>query len=163
MNRSFVFRIAQTLTIFGLLVVSLTPNLQTNAQDKASCKDIGWTPVNASNVDLSGTWASFQDRNCKESAAWKYPFSTTITKENNQYTGKVSDGTPLEIAINGSAIKFVRDMKGQGPDKDGNQSQIWKGKLETKDGRIRIYGTWSGAFAYLREETYNLDFMMIKN
>jgi hypothetical protein len=165
MTRFIVSRIALTLMSVGLIVFSLAPNLPTNAQDKNTCKDLGWTEIDGTQIDLSGEWSAHQNRNCKESADWQFNFSVTITKEDNgDYKGTVSDRTPLEVHLQGSGIVFVRDLRnGAGEDENKQNLQTWKGKIErNKDGRIRIYGMWSGAFASRKKEGYNMDFMMMK-
>lgn len=167
MNKLTGLRIAFTLVIAGLMVFSLATNLRTNAQDKDTCKDLGWTAVDASEVDLSGEWTGHQNRNCRESAAWQYNFSVTITKNDSTgvYEGTVSDGTPMTVNVKGNRIVFVRDLtKGAGKDPEtGVVLQIWRGKIERNDDRrIRIYGTWSGAFERKKTPENNLDFMMLK-
>ena len=158
-------RIVFALVIVGSLMFSLTPNSPTRAQDKDTCKDLGWTPIDGTKIDLSGRWSSHQNRNCRESADWQFNFWSQITKERNgDYSAKVSDGTPMEVHLRGSGIVFVRDLRnGAGTDKNGKNLQSWKGRIERNgDGRIRIYGTWSGAFDFVKSAGYNMDFMMLK-
>jgi hypothetical protein len=145
------------------MVFSPVANLPANAQDKDMCKDLGWTEVDGSQINLTGTWAAHQNRNCKEVADWQFNFSATISEEGKGYTAKASDGTPMDVQPEGgSGIVFVRDLRGgAGTDKNGITLQTWRGNIErNKDGGIRIYGTWSGAFDFTKKEGYNLDFML---
>lgn len=164
MNKSIVLRVTFALVSVGLMMFSLVPNFPTNAQDKETCKDSGWTPIDGSRINLTGTWTGTQNRNCKESASWQYSFTVTVTKEDGVYYGRVFDSEDkTEIVITGSKFKFTRDVrKSSGPDDYKNPYQYWEGTIEmNKDGTIRIYGTWSGAYSYKKGEN-NLDFMMIK-
>ena len=167
MNKFIVLRMAFTLVSVGLMVFTLVPNLPTNAQDKDTCKDLGWTAIDASEVDLSGIWTGFQNRNCKESAKWQYGgFGIKITKERNgNYKGQIGNENKADIDIEGSEFVWIRDLRGgAGYDTETKlHNQTWKGKIEkNKAGRIRIYGTWTGAFKGLKCDDCNLDFMMLK-
>lgn len=164
MNKSIVLRMTFALVIVGLMIFSPVPNFPTCAQEKDACKDSGWTPIDGSRVDLTGTWTGTQNRNCKESASWQYSFTVTVTKEGGGYQGQVfSSEDKGDITISGSKFTFTRDVsKSAGPDDNKNKYQTWTGTIETKDGRVRIYGTWSGAYSYKKGKDNNLDFMMIK-
>src|SRR3954468_20839769 len=113
MKRPLVSRIALTFTILGFAFFSLIPDLPINAQDKDTCRDPGWTPIDASEIDLNGTWAGHQNRNCKESAQWQYNFSVRIDQDRNgdYIAGVINiDKRPMEVDISGSGIVFVRDL-----------------------------------------------------
>ena len=166
MNKSIVLRITSVLVSVGLMIFSLVPNLPTHAQNKDTCKDLGWTPINESQVGLMGKWIGNQNRNCKPPASsWQYPgFPITVTKEGGAYYGQVGNEDKTEIDIQGSKFVWVRDVrKSAGPDNNKVHNQTWTGTLErNNDGGIRIYGTWTGAYNYLKQEDRNLDFLMIK-
>jgi hypothetical protein len=165
MSKFINFRMAFTLVSIGLMFFSLALNFSTYAQDKDACEDTGWTDIDASEVDLAGNWAGNQNRNCKESAAWQYNFSVKITEpDKGNYQGWILTEDPMVIDIDGSGIVFSRDVtKSSGRDEKQVYTQTWTGKIQkNKDGRIRIYGTWTGAYQQRKIEGYNLDFVLMK-
>ena len=164
MNKSVVFRMAFALVSIGLMVFVQGMNLPAIAQDKDSCSDSGWTPIDAE-IDLKGVWTGAQNRNCKESAAWQYAgFKVTISEEGGILYGKVGSEEKSKIEINGSKFVWTRDLrKGAGEEKPGLYSQTWRGSIQrNKEGSIRIYGAWSGAYQSRKKDDYNLDFMLVK-
>lgn len=166
MSKFVVFRMLSTLVSVGLIMFSLVPKLPANTQDETPCEDGGWTVVDGTQIDLSGSWTATQNKNCKDSADWQFSFPVTITQnDDGSYSAKASDETPMTVTLEGSGITFDRDLtkgRGIGKDKRGETLQVWTGKIEEKDGRIRIYGQWSGAWDYVKKGGYNTDFMMIK-
>ncbi len=164
MRKSIVLRMTFALVSVGLMMFSLVPNLPTNAQDKDTCEDLGWTPIDASQVDLKGNWTGTQNRNCKESASWQYGFTLSIEKVRGTYYGKIGKEDETAIEIDGSKFTWTRNLtKGAGEEKPGVYSQTWRGTIEKNaNGRIRIYGTWTGAYQSQKQDGYNLDFMLIR-
>ena len=169
MNNILTTRSALTLMSAVLLIFSLMPNPPANAQGQDSCKDqeAGWTLIDASLVDLSGDWTVFQNKNCG-SNMWQYSAPVSITEENGGYSAICkSDNSKMTVSIGGSGVVIRRDLTtGSGPklDKNKQTSQTWRGTLEkNRDGRLRIYGTWSGAYDYIAAEyKNNLDFKLTR-
>ena len=162
MNKFIVSRMTLTLMIVGLMVFSLIPDLAAIAQDKDSCRadQEGWTTVDATQIDLSGQWFLTKSTNCKGNWQW----SRTVTFSDDDSTARIGGETPMDVAVASSGVVLTRNLeKVTGKDKHGQNTQTWKGELQRhEDGRIRIYGEWSGAFDYLINEGYNKDFKLIE-
>ena len=161
MNKFIVFRMIFTLVSVGLIVFSL-PNVQTYAQDKDSCRTDteGWRQIPASDIDFSGNWTWVASTNCKNNWAW----AGTITISGSPGRYVTIFDSKIEVTVSGSGVVFDREVEvSAGKDKNGANIQTWVGSLQRhEDGRIRIYGRWSGAFDYLIPTDYNKDFKMIK-
>ncbi len=126
-------------------------------------KDLGSTPIDGSTIPMDD-WTGTQNSNGKESADWQYQFTFKLTKKGSAYYGQIFNEEPTEIEIEGSKFVWTRDVrKSVGEEKPGVYTQTWRGTIErNNNGRIRIYGTWSGAYASRKAEGRNLDFMLIK-
>jgi hypothetical protein len=163
MNKFIVLRMAFALLTVGLMAFSLVPNLPAHAQDKDSCRTDteGWTQIDATQTDLRGKWTWVASTNCRNDWKWTGVINISGEKRNNYTTVFDSE---IDVQLSGRGVVFHRDVsKSAGKDKNSVSLQTWVGKLEQhEDGRIRIYGRWSGAFDYLIPDGYNKDFKMIK-
>jgi hypothetical protein len=164
MNMSLISRKALTLMSVLLMGFSLLPNLAINAQglNEKSCRPLGWEPVDGMEVNLAGEWMVFHNTNCRDN--WQFSAPATISKEGGEYSAKIGNEDPMTVSVGHKGIVFRRDLtKGAGKDSEGQFTQTWRGQIGMlKDGKIRIYGTWSGAFTNLRRDGFNSDFMMVK-
>ena len=164
MKKIIVSRIALVLMSVGLIVLSLAPNSVVSAQKP--CQDSeGWTTIDGTEIDLSGGWNLLKSTDCKN--GWFWTRAITISEEDGKYIAKIGDEPPMTVKLDSSGIVFERDLSwfGAGKDKNGVSLQTWRGVVQKdEEGRIRIYGKWSGAYEYLAtDEKYNLDFKMMKD
>lgn len=68
MNKHVVFRRAFTLVSAGLIMFALAANLLVNAQGKPCQEESkGWTNIDGTQIDLTGTWTIVKSTNCKNS------------------------------------------------------------------------------------------------
>ena len=162
MNKFIIFR--KVLTLMGVLLLgfSLVPNLPTNANPReTSAGGDDWAVIDATSVDLTGRgfWVASTNG---ESGKWNWSVEVHITRDRGTYTSLFEKSTQIELGSSG--IVFTRDLVGVVPeDVNRQKSQTWTGKVErNSDGKIRIYGKWSGAYDYKVPEGYNRDFMMTR-
>ncbi|MBX7042750.1 MAG: hypothetical protein K1X85_07590 [Ignavibacteria bacterium] len=163
LNRFIVSRKALTLLSVGLMIFLLMP--PANAQETDAClADMeGWTNVDGTKMELSGTWFFVQSTDCKGN--WQWSRTVIISRDNaGHYTARIGSETEMDVDVEGDGVVFERNLeKVTGKDNKGQNMQTWRGKLQIhQDGRIRVYGTWLGAFDYLIQEGFNKDFKLIK-
>lgn len=149
-----------------ICVIALLLSLAAAAQDKDTCAGTGWEPMFINDVSILGSWTTTQNRDCRESARWQFSVSLKITQDQNgNYLGQLGGEEPTQVRVSGSQFRWTRDLrKGAGPDKNQSFNQTWTGMIQRnrKTGAIRIYGTWSGAYAFLLDNTeLNHDFMIV--
>ncbi len=158
----------RVLTLLSVLIMGflLLPNLTTKAQEilnEKSCRPQGWTPVEGTTENLVGAWSTFHNSNCKDN--WQFSGTIVISADKRgRFSATMNGKDPVSVRVVGTRITFDRDMKNNlGPDKKKQYTQTWSGQLGTlKDGKLRVYGTWIGAYEDMRMEGYNSDFMLDK-
>jgi len=152
------------LLIVGMIVLPLA--MTVSAQDKDTCAASGWEPMGINDVNIVGTWTTTNNRDCKESARWQYSTTMKITTDKNgNYFGQIYSEEPTQIFVSGNQFRWSRDVRrSTGPDKNKVYNQNWTGSIQKnrRTGAIRIYGTWTGAFFYVTDNTnFNHDFMIV--
>lgn len=163
LNGFIVSRIALTLMSVGLMMLLLMP--AANAQDTDACRadQEGWTNVDGTKMKLNGTWFFVQSTNCK--GDWQWSRTVIVSGDGpGFYTARIGSETAMDVYVEGVGVVFERNLEEvTGKDNKGQNMQTWRGKLQIhKDGRIRIYGSWLGAFDHLIQEGFNKDFKLIK-
>lgn len=114
-------------------------------------------------MELGGTWFLVLSTDCKGN--WQWSRTVIISGDNaGNYTARIGSETAMDVDVEGDGVVFERNLEEvTGKDNKGQNMQTWRGKLQIhQDGRIRIYGTWLGAFDYLIQEGFNKDFKLIK-
>lgn len=162
MKRYYLFRGMLLILVAASILFSPLPETLVDAQDKDSCRadQEGWSPTYESEVDLTGRWTWVAATDCRNGWGWSGTIGISGSPGRYKVTDFGNDGT---VTISGNQARFNRDL-GSYKDKNGANIQMWRGQIQRhRDGRIRIYGEFSGAWDYSATEAKkNHDFKMIK-
>lgn len=112
---------------------------------------------------LVGRWVWWTNPT-REKHKWSGDIIVVMTEQdrrNGGFSGWLN-GDPITGQFGDSRPTWTRDLK-EGPDRNGVKMQTWTvDRIELKDKKFIMTGTWRGAFEYNRESTDELDFVAVQ-